>query len=69
VPSLSPKHARVLVAAAAQENFFTLRRDLADLQRGELPDGVAQQIDDDTRVRTRSAATGALPILLLPLPD
>lgn len=69
VPSLPLKHARVLVAAAAQENFFTLRKDLADLQRAELPDAVAQQIHDDIRVRSRSAASGALPILILPLPD
>lgn len=68
VPSLPAKHARVLVAAAAQENFVVLRKDLADLLGTELPDGVAQQVHDDIRVRTRSAATGALPILLSPLP-
>jgi hypothetical protein len=67
VPGLPMKHARVLVAAAAQENFPTLRPDLAALQQTELPPGVAQQIHDDVRVRSRSAASDAFPNLLLPL--
>lgn len=67
--SLPRTHARVLVAAAAQENFYTLRPTLAVLLEGDLPDGVAQQIHDDIRVRSRSAASGALPRLLLPLTD
>lgn len=68
-PGLPMKHARVLVAAAAQENFQTLRPSLAALLEDELPAGVAQQIHDDIRVRSRSAASGALPNLLLPLTD
>jgi hypothetical protein len=68
-PILPMKHARVLVAAAAQENFHTLRPQLAALLEVDLPQGVAQQIHDDVRVRSRSAARGALPNLLLPLPD
>jgi hypothetical protein len=69
IPNLPRTHARVLVAAAAQENFYTLRPTLTALLDGGLPDGVAQQIHDDIRVRSRSAASGALPRLILPLAD
>ncbi|MFG1645716.1 tetratricopeptide repeat protein [Amycolatopsis sp. NPDC049252] len=69
VPQLPRTLARILVSAAAQENFVQLRPRLADLVHEELPSGVEQQIHDDIRVRSREAGRGTLPRLLLPLAD
>ncbi|WP_026423315.1 NACHT domain-containing protein [Actinokineospora inagensis] len=66
-PDLPPAFARILVAAAAQEDFPELRPALADLLGRDVPAEVKQQIHDDIRIRSRSAAKGALPRLLLPL--
>ncbi|GAA3438284.1 tetratricopeptide repeat protein [Kutzneria kofuensis] len=68
-PTLPRTHARILVAAAAQERFFLLRPDLAALLAQDLPEGVAQQIQDDMAVRSRTEGTGAMPRLLRPLAD
>jgi hypothetical protein len=67
VPGFPRAHARIVVAAAAAENFDVLRPQLAALLTGGLPEGAAQQVHDDMRVRSRSSATMALPLLLLPL--
>ncbi|WP_053717777.1 tetratricopeptide repeat protein [Saccharothrix sp. NRRL B-16348] len=67
-PTMPQTHARLLVTAAAQENFAALRENLAALLDEDLPYGVAQQIHDDIRIRSRAAASGSLPGLLEPLP-
>lgn len=67
VPGFPRTHARIVVAAAAAENFEVLRPELAALLDGDLPDGTAQQVHDDMRVRSRLSATMTLPRLLLPL--
>jgi tetratricopeptide (TPR) repeat protein len=69
VPELPRTLARILVSAAAQENFAQLRPRLADLVHEKLPSGVEQQIHDDIRVRSREAGRGTLPTLILPLAD
>ncbi|MEU4249060.1 tetratricopeptide repeat protein [Amycolatopsis sp. NPDC026612] len=69
VPGLPRTLARILVSAAAQENFAQLRPRLAELAREELPSGVEQQIHDDIRVRSRETGRGTLPRLVLPLAD
>ncbi|QXV57786.1 tetratricopeptide repeat protein [Amycolatopsis sp. TNS106] len=66
--TLPPTFARILVAAAAQEGFERLRPHLAALLTDELPPGVAQQIHDDIRVRSRESARSALPVLISPIP-
>ncbi|MFE2750526.1 hypothetical protein ACFXGA_00830 [Actinosynnema sp. NPDC059335] len=67
VPDLPRTFARVLVASAAQEDFDGARPALTALLDRRLPDGVAQQIHDDIKVRSRSAASGTLPELIDPL--
>ncbi|WP_439381379.1 diadenylate cyclase [Amycolatopsis lexingtonensis] len=69
VPRLPRTLARILVSAAAQENFAHLRPRLADLVHEELPSGVEQQIHDDIRIRSREAGRGTLPRLILPLAE
>ncbi|KOV89879.1 hypothetical protein [Nocardia sp. NRRL S-836] len=61
MPELPQTLGRMVVAAAAQENFTTLRPDLAALLEREVPDGVVQQIHDDIRIRSRTFAVGPRP--------
>jgi len=67
VPQLPRATARLLVASAAQERFDALHDVLNALLEGDLPEGVAQQIHDDARVRSRSASRRTLPEALEPL--
>lgn len=67
VPDLPQTCARMVVAAAAQENFVALRADLAALLGCDVPPGVTQQIQDDMRTRSRTFAVGPLPAVINPL--
>ncbi|OHV61400.1 hypothetical protein [Pseudofrankia sp. BMG5.36] len=63
-PQLPRATARLLVASAAQERFDALRGALDGLLTLELPEGVAQQIHDDARARSRAASQRTIPALL-----
>jgi tetratricopeptide (TPR) repeat protein len=68
-PRMPRTLARIVVSAAAQEDFDGLRPALAGLLSERLPEGVEQQIHDEIRVRSREVARGTLPRLLRPLTD